>query len=134
MLNGERAQRQRERPRSRDRAERQRQRPRQRQRERERPRSRIELDGHVNGNGNGNGPALNGHKRSLRYTEGPRIGFGIEIEQVGERIEVLGVAAARALAHVLYTNVVEPILRWLFASKGYALVHGACFARRRATR
>ena len=30
--------------------------------------------------------------------------------------------------HVLYTNVVEPILRWTFASKGYALVHAACFA------
>ncbi len=30
--------------------------------------------------------------------------------------------------HVLYTNVVEPILRWMLASKGYALVHAACFA------
>ena len=29
---------------------------------------------------------------------------------------------------MLYTNVVEPILRWTFASKGYALVHAACFA------
>lgn len=28
--------------------------------------------------------------------------------------------------HVLYTNVVEPMLRWLFVEKGYALVHGAC--------
>ena len=30
--------------------------------------------------------------------------------------------------HVLYTNVVEPILRWTFVEKGYALVHGACMA------
>jgi hypothetical protein len=30
--------------------------------------------------------------------------------------------------HVLYTNIVEPILRWTFAEKGYALVHGACVA------
>jgi dolichol-phosphate mannosyltransferase len=29
--------------------------------------------------------------------------------------------------HVLYTNVVEPVLRWLLVDKGYALVHGACF-------
>jgi hypothetical protein len=27
---------------------------------------------------------------------------------------------------VLYTNVVEPILRWTFVRKGYALVHAAC--------
>jgi len=28
----------------------------------------------------------------------------------------------------LYTNVIEPILRWLFVRKGYALVHAACVA------
>jgi hypothetical protein len=28
--------------------------------------------------------------------------------------------------HVLYTNVVEPILRWMFVRAGYSLVHGAC--------
>lgn len=33
-----------------------------------------------------------------------------------------------ASPHVLYTNVVEPILRWTFVRKGYALVHGACLA------
>jgi len=30
--------------------------------------------------------------------------------------------------HVLYTNVVEPIMRWLFVRKGAALVHGACLS------
>jgi hypothetical protein len=30
--------------------------------------------------------------------------------------------------HVLYTNLVEPILRWTLVEKGYALVHGACLA------
>lgn len=30
--------------------------------------------------------------------------------------------------HVLYTNVIEPILRWTFVKKGYALVHGATIA------
>ena len=29
---------------------------------------------------------------------------------------------------MLYTNVVEPILRWTFAERGYALVHAACLA------
>jgi hypothetical protein len=29
---------------------------------------------------------------------------------------------------VLYTNVVEPILRWAFCERGYALVHAACLA------
>lgn len=30
--------------------------------------------------------------------------------------------------HVLYTNVVEPILRWSFVERGYALVHAASIA------
>lgn len=30
--------------------------------------------------------------------------------------------------HVLYTNVFEPLLRWAFVRKGYALVHAACIA------
>ena len=30
--------------------------------------------------------------------------------------------------HVLYTNVVEPILRWQLVGLGHALVHAACFA------
>lgn len=30
--------------------------------------------------------------------------------------------------HVLYTNVVEPILRWSFVERGYALIHAACIA------
>jgi putative flippase GtrA len=75
------------------------------------------------GNGNGNGA------RSLRYTEGfGALGFGVEISQVGERVEVLAAPLLQRSPHVLYTNVVEPILRWTFASKGYALVHAACFA------
>jgi hypothetical protein len=47
---------------------------------------------------------------------------------VGERIEVIASPLLQRSPHVLYTNVVEPILRWTFASKGYALVHAACFA------
>jgi dolichol-phosphate mannosyltransferase len=70
------------------------------------------------------------HKqRTIRYTEGlGGLGFGVEISQVGERIEVIASPLLQRSPHVLYTNVVEPILRWTFASKGYALVHAACFA------
>ena len=67
--------------------------------------------------------------RTIRYTEGlAGFGFGVEISQVGERIEVIASPLLQRSPHVLYTNVVEPILRWTFASKGYALVHAACFA------
>jgi dolichol-phosphate mannosyltransferase len=99
------------------------------------PEIEVSLDGNGNGpslngnaNGNGHAPSLNGHKRSLSYVEGRGLGFGIAIEQVGEHIEVLASPLLKRSPHVLYTNVVEPILRWLLASKGYALVHGACFA------
>lgn len=98
-----------------------------------------------NGNSphNGNGHSLNGRdpaellsdlvplrpSRSIQYTEGlAGLGFGIEISQVGERIEVIASPLLQRSPHVLYTNVVEPILRWTLASKGYALVHAACFA------
>ena len=104
---------------------------------------------HSNGNGNGNGHHSNGNgangktpaitlglnelgdvkTRTLRYSEGMGgFGFGVEISQVGERVEVLAAPLLQRSPHVLYTNVVEPILRWTFASKGYALVHAACFA------
>jgi dolichol-phosphate mannosyltransferase len=119
-------------------------------------RGRPEHNGHVEHNGNGhhlNGNAANGHlngngahgtdsavergfpelghvkPRTLRYTEGlGGFGFGVEISQVGERVEVLAAPLLQRSPHVLYTNIVEPILRWTFASKGYALVHAACFA------
>lgn len=47
---------------------------------------------------------------------------------LGDTIEVEASWLLRKSPHVLYTNVVEPILRWLFVQKGYALVHGACIA------
>jgi len=64
----------------------------------------------------------------LRYTETlRRLGFDVDVA-IGERVQV---SASRLLAlspHVLYTNFVEPILRWRFAERGYALVHAACIA------
>ena len=44
----------------------------------------------------------------------------MDITQVGERIEVIATPLLERSPHVLYTNVVEPILRWTMASKGYA--------------
>jgi putative flippase GtrA len=66
--------------------------------------------------------------RRTDYSElfGP-LGFQVRIE-TGERVDVAASPLLRLSPHVLYTNVVEPILRWVFAEKGWALVHGACLA------
>jgi dolichol-phosphate mannosyltransferase len=68
----------------------------------------------------GDGPAI-------RYREG-RLGFGLSIH-MGARIEATASPLVGRSPHVLYTNVVEPILRWTFAERGYALVHAACLAK-----
>lgn len=52
--------------------------------------------------------------------------FGFEVGvEMGEVIHVVASPALRLSPHVLYTNIVEPLLRWTFVKKGYALVHGA---------
>jgi dolichol-phosphate mannosyltransferase len=72
----------------------------------------------------GDGPEEPG----IRYREGPAgLGFGLEIS-LGDQIEALASPLVGRSPHVLYTNVVEPILRWTFAERGYALVHAACLA------
>jgi hypothetical protein len=64
----------------------------------------------------------------IRYDEGlGPLGFAAEIT-VGDTIDVQVSPLLKWSPHVLYTNVVEPILRWAFVEKGYALVHGACLA------
>jgi len=64
-----------------------------------------------------------------RYDEGlGRFGFGVDIS-MGTTTQVVASPLLARSPHVLYTNVVEPILRWLFVSRGYALVHGACIAQ-----
>jgi hypothetical protein len=79
-------------------------------------------------------PALNGHttpngSHRVRYDEGfRRFGFGVEIEKREGGCDVFATAFLVRSPHVLYTNVVEPLLRWTFVEKGYALVHGACLA------
>ena len=54
-------------------------------------------------------------------------GFGVSIE-LGAPVEATASPLVGRSPHVLYTNVVEPILRWTFAERGYALVHAACLA------
>ena len=65
--------------------------------------------------------------RHIHYSEAlGRLGFAVDIEP-GDPIDVAS-PLLRYSPHVLYTNVVEPILRWTFVSKGHALIHAACFA------
>lgn len=55
------------------------------------------------------------------------IGFEVGIE-FNDRVHVTASRMLGHSPHVLYTNVIEPILRWTFVKKGYALVHGATIA------
>ena len=55
------------------------------------------------------------------------VGFEVGI-WMGECVDVVASPLLRYSPHVLYTNIVEPILRWTFVKKGYALVHGASIA------
>jgi hypothetical protein len=67
--------------------------------------------------------------RRVRYDEGfRRFGFGVEIERRNGGVDVLATTFLARSPHVLYTNVVEPLLRWTFVEKRFALVHGACLA------
>jgi dolichol-phosphate mannosyltransferase len=67
-------------------------------------------------------------KDRLVYDEGlGRAGFATQITR-GGTIDIVATPLLRRSPHVLYTNIVEPVLRWTFAEYGYALVHGACIA------
>ena len=63
---------------------------------------------------------------NIHYAESlGRHGFEVTISNKNV-VEVAVSPILRHSLHVLYTNVVEPILRWTFVRKGYALVHAAC--------
>jgi dolichol-phosphate mannosyltransferase len=57
-----------------------------------------------------------------------RLGFDVLINRGENRTEVIASPLVGISPHVLYTNVVEPLLRWAFVRKGYALMHGACIS------
>lgn len=63
----------------------------------------------------------------IRYDErsGHR-GFTLALEAADVTSAEVSKLVARS-PHVLYTNVVEPVLRWRLVERGYALVHAACF-------
>jgi len=72
--------------------------------------------------------ALSHQGRHVRYDEGlGAAGFAVDIG-IGKTVDVVASPLLRLSPHVLYTNVVEPILRWTFVRKGYALVHAACIS------
>jgi hypothetical protein len=73
-------------------------------------------------------PDWEGPEKVIHFHEnaGSR-GFAIEI-RYGDHIDVLASSLLGHSPHVLYTNVIEPVLRWSFVERGYALVHGACLA------
>ena len=75
----------------------------------------------------GRAPRTARPRRASHTSRAAVAGFGTVI-QMGERTEVLASPLLKRSPHVLYTNVVEPILRWTFAEMGYALVHAACIA------
>lgn len=57
-----------------------------------------------------------------------RAGFCMVINRSEDRTDVYASPLIGRSPHVLYTNVVEPLLRWMLVRKGYALMHGACVA------
>ena len=66
---------------------------------------------------------------AIRYREAfGRFGFSLALERSDERIRAIVSPLIAASPHVLYTNVVEPLLRWLLVRKGHALMHAACLA------
>jgi dolichol-phosphate mannosyltransferase len=74
---------------------------------------------------------LAGNRTLIRYQEWlGSLGFAAEIE-LGERIRIVACPPLGRSPHVLYTKVIEPVLRWAFVERGYALVVAACMAYHR---
>lgn len=72
--------------------------------------------------------SANVENRIATYLESPgQRGFAVTMK-LGEHVQITASPFLRHSPHVLYTNVVEPVLRWSFVERGYALVHGACLA------
>jgi hypothetical protein len=70
-----------------------------------------------------------GGSRMVKYTEHLGIlGAQFAINFFSEKIEITVNKMIAMSKHVLYVNLVEPILRFIFVSKGYVLLHSACIA------
>jgi dolichol-phosphate mannosyltransferase len=69
----------------------------------------------------------NGHYMRYREILG-HLGFEVGIEMGEQTVDIVAAPMLRYSPHVLYTNVLEPLLRWTFVKRGYALVHGATIA------
>ncbi|HIP70795.1 MAG TPA: glycosyltransferase, partial [Anaerolineae bacterium] len=65
---------------------------------------------------------------AIVYSEGlSRFGFGVAI-MPGDYTEVVVSPALEKSPYALYKSILEPVLRWAFGQRGYALVYGGCFA------
>jgi hypothetical protein len=65
----------------------------------------------------------------VRYTEHlGSLGAQFAINFLSERVEITINKVIAMSKHVLYVNLVEPILRFVLVSKGYVLLHSACIA------
>ncbi len=64
---------------------------------------------------------------AIRYEEHlGRIGANFHARLGGDRIDLeVGPLLARS-SHVVYTNIIEPLLRFVMVSRGHMLVHAAC--------
>jgi dolichol-phosphate mannosyltransferase len=77
------------------------------------PRARAQMTQYVN-------PA------ALRYEEHlGRLGANFRVS-IGEKVEVVSSATLARSPHVLYTNVIEALLRFIAVSRGVILLHSAC--------
>ena len=67
-------------------------------------------------------------RRHFRYREWiGNLGFAADVTVEGLNVDILAAPLLRRSPHVLYTNLVEPVLRWTMVKLGYALAHGAVF-------
>lgn len=67
-------------------------------------------------------------RRHFRYREWiGNLGFAADVTVDGVNVDILATPLLRRSPHVLYTNLVEPVLRWTMVKLGYALAHGAVF-------
>lgn len=86
--------------------------------------SDLDYDIHIVGN-----PDKYRKPNSIVYSESlGRFGFSIVINRDETPAQVYASVLVGLSPHVLYTNVMEPLLRWTFVRKGYALMHGASIA------